>query len=168
MSTWMSETEFRQAGAGKAGIAINVPFLMEIKEDSEFRQLLNEVYQRINQSPAPAPRTAIEILGSLRDELETYFALEEFYGFVKNSVNADAMQSKLASELADEHSKLYLQFNDIIEIGEQIVYRECSPQVTVSDLAVLLDKFCHSLAQHEQKEMELMMKTCNQDTGVGD
>jgi hypothetical protein len=164
----MSESEFRQAGAGKVGIAINVPFLMEIKEDSEFRQLLNQIYQRINQRPAPDPRTALEMLSSLRDQLETYFALEEFYGFVKNSVNADAMHSKLAQELADEHLSLYSQLNDIIEIGEQIVYRECPPQVTVNDVAELLDKFCYALAQHEQQEMELMMKTCNQDTGVGD
>jgi hypothetical protein len=74
----------------------------------------------------------------------------------------------LAGELAAEHSQLYLQFNEIVEVGEQIVYHECSGKVSVADLATLLDKFCYALAQHEQKEMELMMKTCNQDTGVGD
>jgi hypothetical protein len=164
----MSENEFRQAGAEQVGIAINVPFLMEIKEDSEFRQLLNEVYQQINLTPPPSPRMATEMLSTLRDQLETYFALEEFYGFVKKSTAAHAMYTKEAAELANEHAQLYLQFNDIIEQGEQIVYQECPQNVTVHDLAGKLDKFCHALAQHEQKEMELMMKACNQDVGVGD
>jgi GTPase SAR1 family protein len=78
------------------------------------------------------------------------------------------MYTKEAGALADEHAQLYMQFNDIIEQGEQIVYQECSENVTVHDLASKLDKFCHALAQHEQKEMELMMKVCNQDVGVGD
>lgn len=168
MSSWMSENDFREAGAEKVGIAINVPFLMEIKEDSDFRQLLSEVYQQINHSPAPTPRMATEMLSSLRDQLETYFALEEFYGFVKKSTSAHAMYTKEAGELAGEHAQLYMQFNDIIEQGEQIVYQECSQNVTVHDLADKLDQFCHALAQHEQKEMELMMKACNQDVGVGD
>jgi replication fork clamp-binding protein CrfC len=164
----MSEKEFRQAGAQDLGVAINLPFLMEIKEDSEFRHLLNEVYRQINQVPPPNPRAATEMLSQLRDQLETYFALEEFYGFVNKVASPDPIHTRLAAELADEHQRLYLQFNDIVEIGEQIVYQECSSKVTVGDLSALLDKFCYALAQHEQKEMTLMMTTCNQETGVGD
>jgi hypothetical protein len=167
MSSWMSEDEFRRAGAGEVGIAINVPFLMEIKEDSDFRQLLTDVHHQINQSPLPTPRMATELLSTLRDQLETYFALEEFYGFVRKSTAANAMFTREAIELADEHSRLYLQFNEIVEKGEQILYQECSQKVTVSDLANQLDQFCQALADHEHKEMELMMKACNQDVGVG-
>ncbi len=166
MSSWMSEKDFRQAGAAQAGIAINIPFLKEIKEDSEFRQLLNVVYQRINQSPAPSPREACELLSRLRDQLETYFALEEFYGFVKNATDTNPAMTKKAAELAEEHSRLYLQFVDIVETSEQIVYQECS--YSVSRLAEMLDLFCQALAQHEQNEMDLMMKSFNVDVGVGD
>ena len=47
MSTWISETEFRQSGAAAAGITINVAFLQEIKTDYGFRELLNSVYHEI-------------------------------------------------------------------------------------------------------------------------
>ena len=61
-----------------------------------------------------------------------------------------------------------MQFNDLVETSEQIVYHECSPEITVKQLAAKLDHFCMKLADHEQNEMELMMRMCNEDIGVGD
>ncbi len=168
MSTWMSEKEFRQAGAEEIGVTINVPFLKEIKQDSEFRQLLTAVYERLNALPSPTPRTATEMLAGLRDQLETYFALEEFYGYARNALETNPTLSRQAATLKAEHRELFLQFHKIVETSEQIVYHECSAKVTVKQLAEQLDSFCLALANHEQREMDLMMRKCNQDTGVGD
>ncbi len=170
MSVWMSETEFRQGGAAAVGVTINVPFLQEIKQDFEFRQLLNNVYHQLNTRDGEkiGPRRASELLSDLRDELETYFALEEFYGYFERSAEINPSVSKQAGSLRSEHEKLYLQFNDLVETSEQIVYHECSPDITVQQLAEKLDEFCRALADHEQNEMELMMRMCNEDIGVGD
>jgi len=168
MSSWISEKDYRQGGGESAGIAINVPFLQEIKQDFEFRELLNEVSRRINSTPTPSPRETAELLASLRDQLETYFALEEFYGYFKNSHETNQTLSRQAEELKNQHSQLYLQFNEIVEKSEQILYQECSQQFTVKDLAEMMEVFCNALAQHEHGEMDLMMRSCNQDIGVGD
>lgn len=168
MSSWLSEQEFRHGGGQSAGIAINVPFLQEIKQDFEFRQLLNEVYHRINAQESPSPREASELLASLRDQLETYFALEEFYGYFKHSQENMPTFAKQAEKLKDEHSKLYLQFNQIVDASEQILYQEGSKKLTIKQLGEMMEEFCKALAQHEEDEMELMMRICNQDIGVGD
>ena len=82
MSTWLSEKEFRQSGAESAGVTINVAFLQEIKSDFGFRDLLNDVYHQLKPSSGSgvsndesdewvSPRVAAEMLGELRDGLET-------------------------------------------------------------------------------------------------
>tara|TARA_B110000495_G_scaffold101346_1_gene87545 strand:- start:1378 stop:1917 length:540 start_codon:yes stop_codon:yes gene_type:complete len=179
MSTWISETEFRQSGAEAAGITINVPFLREIKTDYEFRELLNNVYHEImhgagnrtirfaSESGNFAQKVA-ERLSDLRDELETYFALEECYGYFQHSATQNPNVSRSASRLQQDHETLFLQLSEIIETTWQVVYRESSPQVEFQKIAESFDRFCENLAHHEQEEMELMMRLCNEDFGVGD
>ncbi len=179
MSTWISETEFRQSGAEAAGITINVPFLQEIKTDYGFRELLNNVYHEIIH--AGGDRTirfaansgnfaqqVAERLSDLRDEMETYFALEEFYGYFQHSALKNPNVSQNASSLQQDHETLYLQLSEIIEATWQVVYRESSPQVQFQQIAESFDRFCCDLAHHEQVEMDLMMRLCNEDFGVGD
>jgi len=168
MSVWLSEKEFRQSDPESLGVTINVAFLQEIKQDSEFRQTLNNVYAAMNAAESLSPRAASELLSGLRDQLETYFALEEFYGYFKNSAESNPTVSQAASSLRKDHERLYLQFTALVECSEQIVYHECSDDVTVKNLAVKLDEFCQALAKHEHDEMELMMRMCNEDIGVGD
>ena len=168
MSVWMSEKEFRQSDPGSIGVTINVAFLKEIKEDCGFREVLNSVYQQLNFEISLHPRKAAELLAGLRDELETYFALEEFFGYFEHSAVANPSVSQASTTLRNEHEKLYLQFNELVEMSEQIVYRECSPEITVKDLASRLDKFCVTMAEHEQAEMDLMMRLVNEEIGVGD
>ena len=168
MTVWMSEKEFRQGGAEAVGVTINVAFLQEIKEDFGFRKMLNDVYQTLHRGEKVHPRIASEMLSGLRDELETYFALEEFYGYFDQSAEQNPAVSKKAYHLRSDHEKLYLQFNDIVEKSEQIVYHECPEDFTVRELCSYLDQFCMALADHEQSEMELMMRLVNEDIGVGD
>jgi hypothetical protein len=168
MSVWMSEKDFRAGGAEAMGVTINVPFLQEIKQDSEFRQTLTSVYHQLNSEIPTTPRVAAELLSELRDQLETYLTLEEFYGYFRNSAVTNPSVSRKATELKSDHEQLFLQFNQIVETSEQIVYHECSPTTTVKQLAEQLDVFCQTFAEHEDQEMALMMQMCNQDIGVGD
>ena len=179
MSTWISETEFRQSGAEAAGITINVPFLQEIKTDYGFRELLNNVYheimhgagnrtQRFASKSGTFAQQVAERLTDLRDEMETYFALEECYGYFQNSALQNPNVSRNASSLQQDHEALFLQLSEIIETTWQVVYRESSPQVQFQQIAESFDRFCRDLAHHEQSEMELMMRLCNEDFGVGD
>lgn len=171
MSVWLSEAEFRLSGAESVGVTINVAFLQEIKNDFGFRYVLNDAYRQLKPSDSnqrTSPRVAAELLSSLRDELETYFALEEFFGYFKQSAIANPCVNQKAAALQSEHETLYLKISAIIETCEQIVYREIGPEVTVEDIANEFEEFCIELARHEQSEMDLMMRLCNEDIGVGD
>ena len=168
---WMTEQEYRQSGAEATGVTINVAFLMEIKSDFGFRELLNETHRQLQPtSPTqkvPARRAA-DWLSDLRDELETYFALEEFYGYFDDAATHNPRVGVDACKLRSEHEALYLELSDLVECAQQIVYRECGPELTVASLTEKFDLFCQHLADHEQAEMELMMQLCNEDIGVGD
>ena len=179
MSTWLSEKEFRQSGAESAGITINVAFLQEIKSDFGFRDLLNDVYHQLKPGSTRGavddesgekvtPRVAAEMLSDLRDGLETYFALEEFYGYFQQAEVLNPCVSQKAFSLQSEHETLFLKLNQIVEIAQQIVYHEAGPETTLDQVAEELDSFCVELAEHEQAEMDLMMRLCNEDFGVGD
>ncbi len=168
MKSWITEKEYRQGGGESAGVAINVPFLQEIKQDFEFRQLLEQVFSLIKQQPPLAPRIVAESLATVRDQLETYFALEEFYGYFPMASVTNATRSNQVASLKAEHATLYLQFEQIVDTCQQIVYRECKPEITLAKVLSLLDQFRLDFINHEEQEMTLMMQICNQDVGVGD
>ena len=171
MSTWLSETEFRQSGAESAGVTINVAFLQEIKEDFEFRNQLNHVYSQLNPKDVddrPPIKVVADLLDELRDELKTYFALEEFYGYFGQAKVDNPCVSKKAGELRGDHEKLFLQLSEVVEMSQQIVYDEAGPDLTLERVAEGFEKFCVDFTHHEQAEMDLMMQLCNEDLGVGD
>lgn len=171
MSVWLSEKEFRQSGAVSLGVTINVAFLNEIKNDFGFRSVLNDVYHQLkpdDPEKIASPRVAVELLNALRDEMETYFALEEFYGYFKQSAIRNPCVNQKATELQSEHQTLYLSLSELIETTEQIAYHEIGPETSIADIGNDFEKFCIALAHHEQSEMDLMMRLCNEDIGVGD
>ncbi|MEE2826859.1 MAG: hypothetical protein VYE64_09545 [Planctomycetota bacterium] len=167
MSVWLTETEFRQSGALDTGITINVAFLQEIKEENvELRQLIDSVATAFYLHPRLKPQAMRELLCRVREELETYFSLEEFLGYFNEAKISNPAISRCSSKLMSEHETLFLQFNDVIELVEQIVYRETA--VTMEEVEQQFNQFRSALALHEQCEMELMMRLCNEDIGVGD
>ena len=172
MSTWLSEKEYQQSGAESAGVTINVAFLSEIKEDFGFRDLLKEVHGRLKPSaPLEVPLSAqvvAEILSELRDEMETYFALEEFYGYFGFATAENPKISQEAAQLRTGHETLFLELSDVVELAHQVVYREVTPEVTLDQIGEQFERFCVNLAHHEESEMHLMMRLCNEEIGVGD
>lgn len=171
MSVWLSETEFRQSGAAAAGLTINVAFLQEIKEDTDLKTVIantREHFQTAESNVKRRPIDTARILHSLRDELQTYFALEEFYGYFQNAQLANPAVSHKADLLRNEHETLILEVNEIIDMIEQIVYHESSPELTFECVAEEVDHFLMTLQEHEDKEMELVMRLFNEELGVGD
>ena len=168
MSTWLTEKEYRQSGALSVGMTINVAFMDEIKSDFDFRSTLTRTYHLVNQTPDPPPQSVVRWLIELRDQLETYFALEEFYGYFQQAEIENPVVDRKAKAKTSEHESLYLDLNQVVELAEQIVYHECDDEVNLALVRVALDGFCAGLAKHEEEEMELVMQLCNQEIGVGD
>ena len=167
MSVWLTEKEFRQSGAVATGITINVAFLQEIKQENvQLRQLIESVAKSLHREPRLSAHDLIELFYRVREELETYFALEEFYGYFDQAAINNPSVSTCARQLKTEHEQLFLSFNDIVELVEQIVYRETT--ATLDQVVHQFSRFRAQLDLHEQCEMELMLRLCNEDIGVGD
>ena len=131
---WLSEQEYLRSGAEATGVTFNVAFLLEIKSDFGFRDLLTRARSQLCPEPnvgLVSPRQAADLLSDLRDELETYVALEEFYGYFREAEIENPPVSKKAAQLKSEHEDLYLELSFVIELAQQLVYRECGPGVTV-------------------------------------
>ena len=168
MSVWLTEKEFRQSGAEAAGITLNVAFLREIKQDHlPIRELTSRINRTLSSSSV-SPRQAADLLSDYRDGIETYFALEEFFGYFENAALTNPKLSGLAIGLQQEHESLFERLGHIIDLAEQIVYHECGPQTTLLEVADLFDNFACQFEHHEQQEMELMLRLCNEEFGVGD
>ena len=167
MSVWLTETEYRQSDAKASGVTINVAFLREIKEDNlSVREQTNRIYQRLKKGMTP--REAVDCLSDYRDSLETYFALEKCYGYFNNSRIKNPLISVRADDLQNEHEQLFNDVNELIELTEQIVYQECGPNLTLIEITDLFECFARRFELHEQNEMELMLRLCNEEFGVGD
>ena len=98
----------------------------------------------------------------------TYFALEEFYGYFQNAEIVNPSVSRAADLLRNEHEVLFLELNDLIDSVEQIVYHESAPELTFDRVAENVESFLDSLQEHENQEMELVMRLFNEEIGVGD
>ena len=171
MSVWLSESEYRQSGATATGLTINVAFLQEIKEDIRLQDLIEQTRQHFLTAESTVRNRPIEtarVLNDLRDELETYFALEEFYGYFQNAEVANPSVSHQADLLKNEHEVLFLELNELIDSVEQIIYHENSPDLTFDQIVNDFDHFVTALNHHEHKEMELVMRLFNEEIGVGD
>ncbi len=166
MSVWLTEKDFTLREAVQSGVTINVAFLQEIKQENiQFRQLIQTVANELRETKL-APNNVMELFYRVREELETYFALEEFYGYFDNAEITNPAVSTCARKLKDDHEVLFLSFNEIVELIEQIVYRETDAKM--DSVLDLFSRFRIRLDRHEQAEMELMMRLCNEDIGVGD
>ena len=56
----------------------------------------------------------------------------------------------------------------MIELAQQLVYRECGPEVTVASIGTEFERFYLNLMRHEEAEINLVMALCNEEFGVGD
>lgn len=166
MSIWLTESEFRQSGAAAMGVTLNHAFLADIKDDHvELRELVKLNRNRLGDQPVE-PSQTLAWLNELRDELETYFALEEFYGYFNHAAISNPSVSRSAKSLKTDHEKLFIQLIELIDQTEQIIYHESDSNIDSVRIGFL--QFASDFDEHEEAEMELMMRLCNEELGVGD
>ena len=170
MTSWITEKDYRQAEGKELGISLNSAFILEIKQDSvEFRQLIHQILGEIrlstDASSAAYVRYLHDRISHLRDEIETYFALEEFYGGFHESSGRDMHQQ--VRKLKQQHVELFLQLDQVVELIEQLVYQETS-EFSLSLVAEQFNQFYRDWQSHEEFEMEIVMQSCNEVLGTGD
>lgn len=164
--TWVSKQEYRQSSIGIVGLTLNPAFLREIKEDNiAFRDMLEQNLLLVSRRPLPLIRDLSDRLALLRDALESYFALEEFYGYFRHAHDLDPVVTNKANMLRTQHEKLFLQLNDIVDRSEQILYRESAPSLTTEKIAKDFVAFYHDLIAHEQAEIALLIDLNNREIG---
>ena len=171
MSSWITEQQFRESQVGKLGIGLNAAFIQEIKEDSvDFRKLLHDVCCQVVAAPVQAERYQVvcrlsRLLNDLRDELETFFSLEEFFGGFDAA--ASGTLSDVVTDLRAEHVQLFEQLNSVCEAFEKMVYHETGLDKLESGVAAF-EAFYHALQDHERREMGTILRQINEVLGEGD
>jgi len=148
---------------------LNHAFLREIKQDNiALSDLLKSTHRALTVEAEIRPRTLFELLDRLRDELETHFALEEFYGYVDRSSLTNPSVAKQVHRLKAQHRELYLEIAGLLEETERLIYHELPYGRPLTDIVNGFFEFYRHLQNHEQEEMELAMDLANQDLGTGD
>ena len=165
MSVWLTEQEFRQSGAEQIGISVNTAFLKEVKDEHvQLRDLF--AMNRVRIQHAENPHMVLEWMQELLDQVETYFTMEEFFGYFEHASTQNQSVSRDANRLQKEHGTLFLQLMTLINRIEEAIYDDkvLSFEKISSEFIEFADEFEH----HETQEMMLMMKLCNEEFGVGD
>lgn len=164
----MAQVNIPASSRSTGAITINVAFLREIKEDNvHFQELLEAIRMSLDVGRNVRIRVMAELLGRLRDELETHFALEEFFGYFNDANAKNNQVCHAAKKLYDEHQELFLQLNELVEESERLLYKE-TPSRNKDEIVQGFFAFYDQLKRHEQDEMDLMMRLWNEDIGVGD
>ena len=125
-------------------------------------------FQQAGQAERAKPVATARLLGRLRDELETYFALEEFFGYFQNAEVNNPSVEQQAGKLRIEHESLFVQLNNVVDAVEQIVYHECRAEDAFDNVETEFQSFMSRLQRHEDQEMQLVMRLHNEEIGVGD
>ncbi len=168
MARYLTEAELRESGIGSITKGINSAFLLDIKQDHvEFRDLLRLVQAFVFDAAPIAPRELAEKLARLRDELETYFTLEEFYGCFDLAAQGDSSVARLVDNLRRQHHEIYVQLDGLVERAEQVLYHE-APEETMREIVDGFRSFCDALRRHEGLELDVISRQPLLDIGVGD
>ncbi len=169
MSLWLTEQEFRNDRAAASQITLNVAFLQEIKEDNvHLTSIINQLKRAFSQHVKPDPKQLVDRLNQLRDVLETHFALEEFYGYFQTARVNHSHISVKADTLRSQHETIYLEVCELVELAESALYHETDSNKALSAIVAGFHAFVQNFSDHEEQEMELMMRLCNDEIGVGD
>lgn len=150
-------------------VTVNAAFLAEIKEvHYELWHLLADLRHRCQRPMAPGQcRLLIDKLGHLRDQLALRFALEEAYGYFDDPLDVAPQLSRRAEQLRGEHKGLYLDFCELVDHAERILYEErfAALALWIGPQFLELDA---RLRDHEDREKDLIYEAYDADIGVGD
>jgi hypothetical protein len=166
--SFLTQADLREGEYRSLTRGINTAFLREIKEDHvAFSELLAQCRQRIRPEQAIKSRELATLLGRLRDEIETYFSLEEFYGEYDQAFQTDPGHARTVARLKHQHEQLFTELNGLVERAEQLVYHEI-PTSRRREIVADFQSFAETLERHEAAERELISRQVTEETGVGD
>lgn len=150
-------------------VTVNAAFLAEIKEvNQELWTLLTNLRHRCQRPIAPGHcRLLIDKLCTLRDQLALHFALEEAYGYFEDPIDVAPRLSRQADLLRGEHKGLYLDFCELVDRAERMLYDEQHAALALWIGPEFLE-FDVRLRSHEERENELIFAAYDDDIGVGD
>ena len=151
-------------------VTVNAAFLQEIKEDDRvLRQLLQRAADLFLSAPPvhPRPEQTARLLGQLRDQLATHFALEESFGYFEQAVDVAPHLSERADVLRSEHQSLSRAICDLTDEAEQLCFTKPAGNVH-GPLGLRYRTFHQQFEVHEAGENELIQQAYNDDLGVGD
>ncbi len=147
-------------------VTINAAFLQEIKEDNQrLRQVLDELRDKDARWRLSA-RDLAHLLGQLRDQLATHFALEEAFGYFEDPLRVAPHLGERAEDLRSQHGALYSKASRLAEVADARARR--TGELTSRLVWSSFEAFDAVLLQHESAENELIMQAFNVDIGVGD
>lgn len=151
-------------------VTVNAAFLEEVKEvNLELWQLMRETRMLLND-PSQRPLNPHRLLGRLvrlQDNIAMHFALEEFYGYFDDPLAVQPRLSEAALCLREEHSGLYLQLSELIELVEAHVHRRTVCRV-LRAVRERFNTFVGEFTEHELRERELILEVYDGDIGEGD
>ncbi len=159
-------------------VKVNAAFLQEIKEDNvHLKELLARVRSLQDgnhlSQVVEHPRQLVELLGELRDQLATHFALEEAYGYFEGSVDVAPRLDEQAKALRAQHAPLFVQMCHLVEEAEERLAPPAQSNLQeririVRGLLARFQDFDQALTEHENQENDLILEAFNADIGVGD
>ena len=174
MTVRLTELEFQNDVELSSCLSINVAFMNEIKDDHvELRHCLSGLDSVLigpigQEFAIDQSRQLVDRFHQLRDALETYFALEEFYGYFQSASQTNSQVATKSLQLFREHELLYLHACRLVEYAERVLYGEVKLEGSIEFIRVAYRDFYRRFHEHEQTEAELMMRFCNEEIGVGD
>jgi hypothetical protein len=150
-------------------LTVNAAFLREIKDDNRrVHELLESAGALLAAAPHEStPRSVVEGLAALRDQLALHFSLEEAYGYFEDAIDVAPQLSEKADELRSQHAGLFVAACQLVEAAERWLYHE-SRGDAFRRVAEQFARFQQEFREHESGEAELILEAWSCDVGVGD
>ena len=149
-------------------LSINAAFLKDIKDDNIHLKLLLDHISSLTghcQTAINHWPELIQLLDDLRDQIAFHFALEEAYGYFDDAVGTDPQLSVNAEHLRGQHGRMFESIRHIADHTKEISGEN---EEEVTRLLNRLTDFRHTLEQHEEAELELILKSLEDDIRGGD
>jgi hypothetical protein len=151
-------------------VTINAGFFEEIKEAHVDVCAKVEQIMLLARQSSWTESTCCQLtdeLDHLVELIESYFSLEEAFGYFDDPVYVSACYSDRVNELRSEHGNLLLVLSHIRDHASRLLY---NGRLSESADAILsrLRVFCDQLDQHEVRERELITEAFSSDIGCCD
>ncbi|TWU58245.1 hemerythrin domain-containing protein [Rubripirellula reticaptiva] len=152
----------------KRRLSVNAAFLKDIKDDNRELKCLIDKLDPLAEHAQTAANHWPEItalLGDFRDQLALHFSLEEAFGYFEEAIEVAPQMSITAEQLRGEHTGLFESIRELADKASEISPDQIEK---VSTFLTRLKQFRHTLEQHEEAEVNLILESFGDDLGNGD